>query len=135
MAAAEMTTLGARAPNGKLNSGMSSGSYTSTNATAVVTESEIDIRDFLYIVMTFKATTFDVTVGVWVANQADFSDEVLIVTPVSVAVGTNRVWSGGSGFLATNGTPVTHAYIRLKAVDTVPDSHGVLAWTIGGKNP
>jgi hypothetical protein len=90
---------------------------TSTNATAVLANSDFDARLWATIGLTLAVATFGVTWTVTGANVADFSDEVVVQVATAVAAGA--VGSYSTFFAA-------FAYYRVKIIDTVANSHGTV---------
>lgn len=119
-----------------------SGSQTTTgNSPVVVDGSAMDIRGYSLVSYTFVVTTNSLDIGVYLANNADFSDEFLATSTgvlLTQAVGTGR-WSGTVG---SNWTPSTTStsfsvpfgFVRLKIDPTVNDAHGTLAFSGLAKN-
>jgi hypothetical protein len=89
---------------------------TSTASTVLFVGSEMDVRVFLTLAYTIKVITFAVTWSVWGANISDYSDEVAVLSPVSVAAAASSSYSVAQA---------PYAYYRVKIVDTAGGSHGV----------
>lgn len=86
-----------------------------TDSDAVLAGSELDARNYANIAYTLKAATNAITWTVFGANLKDFSDEVQVQAPASVAVGT-------VGSFAPAGAP--YAFYRVKIRATTPESQG-----------
>lgn len=87
----------------------------STASTAVVDGSEFDARAWRSLAYTIKVATQDVTWSVFGANASDYSDEVAVLSPASVAAGA------GSSYAVAQ---APYAYYRVKIIDTVGGVHG-----------
>lgn len=134
MSAAKPLSERVACPPDSVPVGSASGQYACTNAVVVVPGSEIDIGGFLYPGLTLIASAFGVTVSVYLANLADFSDEILAAAANAVAVGTPKFWAGGTSFTSPSGNPCPYRYLRLKAENTVDDQNGTLTWALSLKN-
>lgn len=100
--------------------GTNSNAQVSTNATVLVTNSEVDARGWRSLAYTISVITNAVTWSVWGANVSDYSDEVAVLAPVSVAGAANSSYS-------TSQAPFS--FYRVKIIDTSGGSHGTA--TIG----
>lgn len=97
--------------------GICSDSQVSTSTTAAIagSRSVLDARGWQKLAYTVKVQTAAVTWSVWAANNSNFSDEVVIQNPASVA-------SGAAGTYVIEYPP--YSYYRVKIVDTVGGTHG-----------
>ncbi len=82
----------------------------------VLAGAETDARVWFSLCYTIKVITNPVTCSVWGANAADYSDEVAVLSPVSVAA------SAASSYAVA---PAPYSYYRVKIIDTSGGSHGV----------
>lgn len=87
----------------------------STDAAAVVTGSDLDMRAWASIAYTIQVADNSVTWWVYAANKADFSDEVIVDGP-------NAVAAAGVDSYAVEQAP--YAYYRVKVQSTAGGAHG-----------
>lgn len=87
----------------------------STDAAAVVTGSDLDMRAWASIAYTIQVADNSVTWWVYGANEDDFSDEVIVDGPSNVAAAAVDSY-------AVEQAP--YAYYRVKIQSTVPGDHG-----------
>lgn len=87
----------------------------STNTDAVVTGSEIDARAWNSVAYTIIVATNAITWTVFGAHAADYSDEVAVSTPASVAAGANSSYTVA---------PAPFSHYRVKIKSTSAGNHG-----------
>ena len=88
----------------------------SVNTDAVVDGSEIDARPWSSLAYTIAVATNDVTWTVFGANSSDYSDEVAVNGPASVAA------AAASSYAVD---PAPYGHYRVKIKSTVGGAHGV----------
>lgn len=89
----------------------------STAAYAVLAGSELDTRGYNSLAYTLKDATQTITFEVFGANLSDYSDEVIVSGPTDILA------TGSASYAVT---PAPYAYYRVKIIDKVGGTHGVV---------
>lgn len=87
----------------------------STNATVVVTGSDIDVRPYTSLAYTVTVATNAIKWSVWGANAADFSDETAVQAAATVTAG---------GVASYSVAQAPFSYYRVKIIDDAGGVHG-----------
>jgi len=87
----------------------------STASAAAVTGSDMDARPWRSLAYTIAVATQAVKWSVWGANAADFSDEVAVLSPTTVAAAAVSSYSTAQA---------VYSYYRVKIIDDAEGVHG-----------
>ena len=87
----------------------------STASAVVVVGSELDARPRTTVAYTVAVITQAIKWSVWGANASDFSDEVAVLAPATVAAAASSSYAA---------TPAPYSYYRVKIIDDSGGVHG-----------
>lgn len=87
----------------------------STASAVVVTGSEIDARPWTTVAYTVVVANEAIKWSVWGAHAADYSDEVAVLSPATVAAAASSSYAA---------TPAPFSRYRVKIIDDSGGTHG-----------